>query len=138
MGTGKRAYDILRGYIGKEYERLSGLDQASAEAELDETMRTTRNFTHTESTPQQTVTTDSPDAKQHAARILGVSITASYEEVKVTFDKLSKRSDPKNFPEGSSEREQAAVIQRRIYWAFQVLSQDVDSTEKRFRSLEIE
>ena len=37
MGTGKRAYDILRGYIGKEYERLSGLDQASAEAELDET-----------------------------------------------------------------------------------------------------
>lgn len=138
MSTGRRAYDLLRGYVGREYERLAGVERISAEQEIEETMRTTKGFTHTESVAQVQSPIEPVDQKAHAARILGVSVQASFEEVRTTFDRLSKRSNPTNFPEGSAERQQAAVIQRRVYWAFHILSEDVDATEKRFRSLEIE
>jgi len=141
MSTGRRAYDLLRGYVGREFDRLQGVEHIQAEDELnqaidDPTYRATRGFTHTESSQ---VTPSAPiDPKAHAARILGVSVDATFEDVRKSYDKLNKRASAENFPAGSAERKQAAEIQKRIQWAFQTLTDGVDSTEKRFRSLEIE
>jgi DnaJ-class molecular chaperone len=138
MGTAKRAYNILRGYVGQEYDRLSGVERISAEEELGidvkRTFEATRGYTHT----QSATSSGSPDPKSHAAKILGVETEATYNDVKKAYDRLNKRSDPSNFPAGSDESKKAAEIQRRVQWAYQVLSADVDSTEKRFRNLELE
>lgn len=140
MSTGRRAYDILRGYVGREYERLQGVGEISAEQELQQSidgmsMTTQTTFTHTESKRVEDVPVD---PKAHAARILGCDVCASFEDVRKCYEKLNKRSDPSNFPEGSQERKQASEIQRRVQWAYQTLTENVDATEKRFRSLEID
>lgn len=139
MSTGRRAYDLLRGYVNREYDRLSGIDRINAERELDAaldapTFEATRGYTQTVSQAPA----GPSDERAHAARILGVSLNADYLEIRKTYDRLNKRGDPSNFPEGSDERKQASEIQRRVQWAFQILTADVDTTEKRFRSLEIE
>ncbi len=141
MSTGRRAYDLLRGYVGREYDRLQSVSRISAEMELEQAMNdpalgANRAFTHTESKrvePREPV-----DPKAHAARILGVTPSATFEEIRKCYETLNKRSDPTNFPEGSTERSQASEIQRRVQWAYQTLTENVDATEKRFRSLEIE
>ena len=63
---------------------------------------------------------------------------ATFEEIRRAFDKLNKRSAPERFPINSPERTQAAEIQKRIHWAYQMLTESLGTTEKRFRSLELE
>jgi hypothetical protein len=57
--------------------------------------------------------------------------------VRKAFARFNKRSDPANFPAGSAEATQATEIQKRVHWAFGVLTENMDATEKRFKSLEI-
>lgn len=138
MSTGRRAYDLLRGYVNTEYDRLRGVERISAEDELNEAMNSPAASASLRSPSQPPAAPAPVDPKQHAARILGVDQGASFEEVRKSYEKLNKRSDPTNFPQGSPERKQASEIQRRVQWAYQTLSDGVDATEKRFRSLEIE
>jgi hypothetical protein len=140
MSTGRRAYDLLRGYVGREYDRLQGLERISAEDELSQSMSdpSLRAGSKGPSFPESKPSTKPIDPKAHAARILGVPAGASFEEVRKSFERLNKRSDPSNFPSGSQEREQAGEIQRRVQWAYQTLTDGVDATVKRFRSLEID
>ncbi|MBS1716149.1 MAG: DnaJ domain-containing protein [Armatimonadetes bacterium] len=77
------------------------------------------------------------DANTTARKLLGVTETATYDEIRDAFKRLNERSDPDKFPEGSKERENAAQIQKRIQWAYSLLSAPFDSSEKRFKSLEI-
>jgi hypothetical protein len=79
-----------------------------------------------------------PDPKAYARRLLGVTESTPYEELRKCFERLNQRSDPSNFPAGSYEAEQAAAIQRRVNWAFSLLTEDMDPTDKRFRSLEFD
>lgn len=125
-----RAYNILRGYVSREWDRIQGVEREYAEIELRQLEEPAK--------PEKTPPSEPADQETHARRILGLSGSASYRDVRRAFDRLSRRSDPSNFPAGSPEREKAADIHKRVQWAFRVLSEGVDVTEKRFQSLELD
>lgn len=132
MGIPGRAYNILRGYIHREWERIRDAEREQAECELNDVI---------ESPPSQRLSSHSSsaiDPSVRACRILGVAHGASYSEIRKAYARLARRSDPANFPPGSVEAREAEQIQRRVAWAYSVLSENVDPTEKRFHSLEIE
>lgn len=135
MSTGKRAYDLLRGYVHTEWERIKGVERSDAERELDAATAAAKASGGSPASVHQAV---SESRKQRACRLLGVAPDATFEQVRKQYERLSGRSEPSKFPEGSAARAEAAEIQKSATWAYQVLSEDVDSTEKRFRTLEIE
>jgi hypothetical protein len=122
MSVGRRAYDILRGWVSHEWDRIREIERDLAEEELNRSMD--------DPYPARPAT--------HARKLLGVAESASFEEIRKAFDRLNKRSDPARFPAGSSEREQAAEIQKRIHWAYKTLTDSFDTVDKRFRSLELD
>lgn len=137
MSTGRRAYDLLRGYVNQEWERIRGLEVWDALKELDSPV-SGKKAEAAEEGATLTSTSKIEDPKAAARRILGVSETASFEEIRKAFEKLNKRSDPTNFPKGSEEQIQAISLQKRVNWAYHQLTDGVDIIEKRFKSLEIE
>jgi hypothetical protein len=140
MSTGRRAYDLLRGYVNREWERIQGVDEISAEQELNDALEgpvnRNRNVTTTFETAEYEVVLLSDEDK--ARQILGVANDATFDEIRKAFDRLNDRSDPAKFPVGSPEAEHAAEIRSRVHRAFRILSDKFDSTETRFKSLEIE
>lgn len=138
MSIGKRAYNILRGYVNREWDRIQSLDRMYAEKELEESMQKPApvNEAEVEAEVQQLAVQNDPKAR--ARQLLGVGPEADFNEIRKAFDRLNERLDPGKFPPGSEEAKQAASIQQRINWAYQVLTENVDVTEKRFKSLEIE
>lgn len=134
MSTARRAYDILRGYIGQEWERIQGVEESSARHELAEAMQ---KPAAAQATPDTTAPIENEDRGAYARRLLGVAASASFDEIRKQFERLNRRSDPTNFPAGSAEANQAAEIQKRVHWAYGFLTEHMDTTEKRFRSLEI-
>jgi hypothetical protein len=136
MSTGRRAYDVLRGYINREWERIEHVFERDAEAELNEALDgPVQRTTYREEVAYETIIlTD----EQKARQILGVGPTATFDEIRKSFDKLNERSNPANFPPGSQEAEQAEQIRSRVHKAFRILSDKFDPTETRFKSLEIE
>lgn len=140
MGVGRRAYDLLRGYVNREWERIQGVERDYAEQELrDVTIGSSaRPADAGPTTPEAARHEATGDTRAHARQVLGVGPEASYADIRREFERLNKRSDPTKFPVGSAEATQAADIQRRVQWAYGVLSEDVDPTERRFRSLEIQ
>lgn len=141
MSSARRACGLLRSYIGREWERIQNVERELAAAELRDAMaRPTASSGMDESIEVKTVHTDdlSPEERQATARrLLGVEANSPFEDVRSAFDRLNKRADPRRFPEGSSEQRQAAEIRRRVHWAYQVLTEGIDTTEKRFKSLEL-
>lgn len=136
MSTGKRAYNILRGYINREWDRIQGVDRMSAENELNASLQPGQNYDK-----PQTISPNNmpPEDKQARARnLLGVTESDTFNDIRKKFEKLVRRSAPENFPTGSDEARQAAEIQKKVTWAYQVLTEGIDTTEKRFRSLELE
>lgn len=129
-----RAYDLLRGYINREWDRIQGMERLDALQELDEVSTPATSPASSESG----TSTNPPDLKAHARQILGVSPTADFDEIRKAFERLSRRSDPANFPEGTPEANHAADILKKVNWAYRQLTDDVDAMEKRFKSLEIE
>lgn len=125
---------MMRGYVNREWDRIKGVEFDSAERELQEALEqpTPRKLDLSEMDEAIVV-----DRQLTASKILGVPINAPYAEVQKAFDRLKKRSDGSNFPSGSSEAAQAIEIQRRVQWAYGVLTEGMDITQKRFRSLEI-
>lgn len=125
---------MLRGFVNTEWDRINGLDQEAAWRELEQ-MTGGKPGKATETT---TITLKTPEEKQaYARRLLGVAEAAPYDEIRKAFERLNTRSDPKNFPAGSEEAKQALDIHKRVNWAYGVLTENMDTTEKRFRNLEI-
>lgn len=135
MDGPRRAYDLLRGYVNREWERIQGVEDSYAERELREAMEVP---TVPAPEPQHLRAEPTVDNLQLARRLLGVTVGATFGEIHQAFDRLNLRSDPNNFPPGSAEARQAAEIQKRVQWAYAVLTEGMDATEKRFRSLEID
>lgn len=135
MSTGRRAYDVLRGYVNQEWERIRGVDDKDAAAELRESANLASIRIERSVTVEQTTIAD---PQEWARRILGVSATADFAEIRKAFERLNSRSDPSKFPAGSHEARQASDIQHRVQQAYAILTEGIDSTEKRFKSLEIE
>ena len=133
MSDAKRAYDLLRGYVNREFDRLRGIDLWEAERELDSPA--TRTPQTTEPQIPQSIPEDQ-DAL--ARRVLGVSESAGYEEIHKAYEQLRSRCEPGNFPAGSPEQAHATELARKIEAAYQRLTESVPTTEKRFRTLEIE
>lgn len=131
MSAGRRAYNILRGYIGREWDRIQGVETSAAEKELLDYQAPVTVTKNVNSMPPE-------DRATHARRLLGVTESAAFPEIRKAYERLKERSAPSNFPEGSAEATQAAEIHRRVNWAYQTLTADVDTTEKRFGTLEIE
>jgi hypothetical protein len=138
VNEGRRAYDLLRGYVNREWDRLQGLDPAQRELEeaLDPTYKS--QVPHERENVSEYEPVFVGDEKDQARRVLGVGVNDDFNTIRQAFEKLNRRSTPSNFPEGSIEAVHAAEIQKRVNWAYAVLSQDIDETEKRFRSLEID
>lgn len=136
MSTTRRAYDILRGYIGREWERIQTVEESSARTELNEALKTPAS-TSAPAAASNNEATSTEDKESYARRLLGVTASASFDEIRKQFERLNRRSDPANFPPGSAEADQAAEIQKRVHWAYGYLTEHMDTTEKRFRSLEI-
>ena len=136
MGT-PRAYNILRAYVNREWDRISSVDlsgnDVSAQKELEDSLNNP-----TPRPIKKTILETPEEAANRARRILGVEAGADFATIRAAFENLHQRSDPGRFPEGSAERSQAASIRTKIDWAFEKLSEGVNSTEKRFRSLEID
>lgn len=125
---------MLRSYVGREFERLQDLDEARAREEMMRSADPAFNGTTTPATPPQR---NVREEKENACKVLGVAEGASYDEIYKAFVRLNKRSDPANFPEGSPERAQALDVHKKVHQAFSLLTEGMDATEKRFRSLEI-
>lgn len=134
MSVGRRAYDLMRGYVNREWDRIKGVEFESAERELQDALERPTERKLDVSGMSETVVVD---RQLTASKILGVPINAPYADIHRAFEKLKKRSDASNFPSGSPEAAQAIEIQRRVQWAYGVLTEGMDVTEKRFRSLEI-
>jgi len=148
MSMGKRAYNILRGYVSTEWDRIKDLERDLATKELH--TRPTPPSSPTETPlpptlsgpplPAPTTSTPAPkyEPKAHARKLLGVSEDCSFDDLRKAYTRLNKRSDPSNFPAGSEEARKAADIQKNVNWAYNLLTATDDSTEKRFRSLELD
>ncbi len=134
MSVGRRAYDLMRGYVNREWDRIKGVEFESAERELQDALeKPTERKLDLEGMPEAVQL----DRQLTASKILGVPINAPYAEIHKAFERLRKRSDASNFPSGSSEAAQAIEIQRRVQWAYGVLTEGMDVTERRFRNLEV-
>jgi hypothetical protein len=70
-------------------------------------------------------------------RVLGLSAGASLAEVQAAYDDLTRRSDPKRFPEGSQEQAQARRILERVSLAYDNIRRENNPTEDRFAKLEL-
>ncbi|MCW5942462.1 MAG: hypothetical protein KIS66_09540 [Fimbriimonadaceae bacterium] len=137
MSTGRRFYDLMRGHLNQEWDRLRGLDTLDAYDELNAAVNPGTAVEPSVTVTQRTVT-DPAEKRKIALGILGIEEGASYQDTRQAFERLSRRSNPANFPENSPERNQATEIHRKVHWAYGVLTEEVDPTEKRFRNLELE
>jgi hypothetical protein len=126
---------MLRSYVGREFERLQDLDEARAREEMMRTADPGAGISTP--SPASTPARSAAEEKENARKVLGVAEGASYDEIYKAFVRLNKRSDPANFPEGSPERSQALDVHKKVHQAFSLLTEGMDATEKRFRSLEI-
>jgi hypothetical protein len=135
MNGGRRAYDILRGYINNEWERIDRVFQQDAESELNESLEGPVPTVRRSETVESKLVVDNEEL---ARKILGVGSSASFEEIRAAYDRLNNRSNPSNFPDQSPEAQQAEKIQSRVQKAYRILSDKFDTTETRFKSLEIE
>lgn len=129
----ERAYNALRGYVEKEWDRIQSMERDQAAQELDTPSSKNSGQGQRPTLPSQVAM----DASR-ARRILGVSETAKLEEIRAAYDRLVERSNPKNFPEGSEAQRAATDIQRRIHQAYDILIEQLSITERRFGTLEID
>jgi DnaJ-domain-containing protein 1 len=118
--------------MGQQWERIQSLERELALAELN-----APGSSSVSETPEPAVA-DLRDHNREARLILGVSESASFDEVRKAYLKLVERSQPNRFVPGSEESRQADHVLRRVQWAYTLLTESTPSTEKRFRSLEID
>lgn len=144
MSEVKRAINYGRAMVGhfkQEWDRVSAVDAIDAERELNEALEGPV-VTKTPATTPATAATSQPDAQlppiEQARKILGVTSETGFSETKKIYERILKRADPTRFPEGSLEAAQAATLRRRVEWAYHVIAESVDATERRFGSLEID
>ncbi|MBZ0213105.1 MAG: hypothetical protein K8H99_04830 [Nitrospirae bacterium] len=153
MSTGRRFYDLARAHVNSEWDRLKDLDifdkindglhRSDAQAELNASTQPGAEagsvaFERIEYQVEKRVVTDPEEKRQIARSVLGVGAEAQYEEIREAFERLSRRANPSNFPENTSERKHAQELHRRVHLAYQTLTENMDSTERRFKNLELD
>ncbi len=144
MSTGRRAYDMLRAYIGHHWDRLETIFEADARKELTDYLRGPQLPGEPPPIPDDakvTAEADDPTMPMTVAtayEVLDLSSDATLSELKSAYNRLFERSLPTNFPAGSEERRKAAAVHLRVQEAYEVLLPRLDARLKRFQSLDID
>jgi len=138
MSEAKRAYNILRGFVNQEWERVKGLEVMDAWKELDAPVSTTPDAPANSTLDTPTASMESNELEATARTILNVTAKASFDEIRKAFEKINQRVQPQNFESGSEEAKHAQDLLRKSTWAYQYLTKDMSPSQRRFRSLEIE
>jgi hypothetical protein len=146
MKDAQRVVNVLRSYIGREWERVKEIEKQLARDELNQATATPGG--QPPASPPAVPSTSAPaasgsslteaDLDRQARAILGVEPDADFPTIRKAYEKLEKRSRPGKFPEGSPESNVAAALRARVDWAFKFLSRHASEVEKRFSSLEID
>ena len=142
-----RAYNLLRAYIGREWDRIESV-AGDARRELDDYLngREHRPAPNTGPEPESQPVRGTKQAEkseeereiEEAYRVLNLEPQATLADLKRSFKVLSERSLPSNFPEESEEQKKAAVIHERVHMAYDLLLPILDPRLRRFKSLWIE
>jgi glutamyl-tRNA reductase len=138
MSEAKRAYNILRGYVNQEWERVKGLEVMDAWRELDTPVVTTPAAPANSSLDTPTSSMKANELEATARTILNVTAKASFDEIRKAFEQINQKVQPQNFESGSEEAKFAQELLRKATWAYQFLTKDMSPSQRRFRSLEIE
>jgi hypothetical protein len=141
MSEFERAFNIGRGYFDKAKDAILGGASADdvATAELDEALNNPVLVAQVEANnAEKQLRTELAEMSEEEARlVLGLDKDAKYPAVKSQHEKFLSRIN--EFAKNNPAKKQIADRERRrIEKAFALLSKNVDSTEKRFGSLEIE
>lgn len=83
-----------------------------------------------------TTATNNPNESDY--KMLGVPIGADLPTIQAAYEKLALRCDPRRFPDGSVEQQEAQKILARINVSYEALRRRLDPTESRFGKLELE
>ena len=137
MSEFDRVVNLGRAYAGKAQDAIfgSGSPEEKAVSELNQALEQGVTVKPTE---QQIVRSQiAAMSEEEAEIILGVPTGASFTQLKSQYDLLLGHLA--DFEKKLPDKKQIATRERqRIEKAFSLLSAKVDSTEKRFGSLEIE
>lgn len=139
MSGTQRAYNLLRGYVQREWDRIQGTPDAWEELDRPDTPPSRSEANSGEPSRIEIAgETVYGDPKLRASEILGVPITASYTEIRKSFNRLHDRTRPDKFPADSELAKQAKIINDKVNWAYAILSEGANPTERRFNNLEID
>ncbi|MGI8924361.1 MAG: hypothetical protein ACR2HJ_10055 [Fimbriimonadales bacterium] len=128
---------MLRSYIGREWERIEKIREISARKELDEYLDPAAVENGPKPPPPPPpLQRDAKVAESY--RVLGLKRDASLQQLKEAYAKLSERSLPTNFPEGSDERKKASNIHLLVQEAYDLLLPVLDPRLRRFQTLDID
>jgi hypothetical protein len=70
--------------------------------------------------------------------VLGIAPDAGWDDVLGAYEKITRRCDPRRFPDGSAEQKEAGRILERVNTAYDNLRKRLDPTESRFARLEFD
>ncbi|GMV37520.1 MAG: hypothetical protein AMXMBFR61_20280 [Fimbriimonadales bacterium] len=146
MSTGDRFYRLLRAYVNHEWDRIRGVvdeaySRSAAEAELNEALNRGQVSPVTGSSappastsrPADSVAGDPLDVHY---KVLGLPSGSDFALVRHAYERLSHRSNPSRFPEGSEEATRAAEVRKRVEDAYHALRRALDPSAARFSDLE--
>lgn len=86
----------------------------------------------------QSVAAAAPDPNASDFRVLGIASDAGWDDVLGAYEKITRRCDPRRFPDGSAEQKDAGRILERVNAAYDNLRKRLDPTESRFARLEFD
>lgn len=122
---------MVKGYVNREWERINAVETLDARTELDSI---SPKYSRTLSVEPTVIVRDAA----HARRVLDVPEGADYSAIQAAYEKLKEISKPEQFTAGTEEYTRAMRIQRSIHTAYTLLIEEFTTTEKRFKSLEID
>lgn len=89
-------------------------------------------------TVSQNAAAVAPDPNASDFRVLGIAPDAGWDDVLGAYEKITRRCDPRRFPDGSAEQKEAGRILERVNAAYDNLRKRLDPTESRFARLEFD
>lgn len=142
MNEAQRAYNLMRAFVNREWDRVKGLEFAEALRELDapagESVGQATVAENREKPLDDPTKVDESEYEATARTILGVHADADFAAIRLAFVKINRRARPENFESGTTEAVSAENLLRRATWAYNYLTKNVSASEKRFKSLEID
>ncbi|MEM4409931.1 MAG: J domain-containing protein, partial [Candidatus Caldarchaeum sp.] len=120
MSLVRRAYNLLRAHLHREWERVEGLFERSAREELEGYLsKQVEDIPEKESVPAVSLGEKMTD--ELAYQILNLPWTAGVDDLQRAYLRMSERTLPANFPEGSEERKKAVLLHVRVQEAYEHL-----------------